>query len=92
MSKHKKTESHHLIPRSREDGECGFTDLNNPKNLKELRVKLHRILHQLFVNKAPHEQMEFLIQLNWTVISKESRSKILEIINDKSFYKEKFTK
>lgn len=49
--------------------------------------KTHVDLHRLFDDKLPHEQLEFILDLNKNVISKEIVKELEKIIYSPDFYK-----
>lgn len=74
---------HHIVPRSK----WGTWEKDN---IKRLKVKTHEALHILFSNDTPQEQIQRLIQLNYTALTREFVSditRILEINDDEYFYK-----
>jgi len=87
-----KTNRHHIIPSSLENGEHGFENLKSEANIKNIRQKLHETLHAMFSNNPPHAQFQKLLNINWTVINPEVREELLKLLARKDFYKERFLK
>jgi len=67
------TTKHHLIPVSR-----GWTD--HQDNIVRLTSKEHQNFHNLFWNKTPREQFDYLFHLNYKVLSDQVKSDILYIL------------
>lgn len=74
---------HHIVPRSK-----GWSW--EKENIKRLKTKTHEALHILFSNDTPQEQIQRLIQLNYTALTREFVSdinRILQINDDEYYYK-----
>jgi len=76
---------HHLIPQSR-----WWT--NNDNNLLKLKKNIHTSFHTIFNNYTPREQLIHLVHnINYKVFSDQFKQDIMKILNvtdDKYFYKE----
>ena len=80
----KKYSNHHRIAKSHEKE--GY-NVHHPDNMGKILHKVHVDLHRLFEDKLPHEQLEFIIDLNRNVITKETVRELEEIIYSNRFYK-----
>jgi len=87
----KKTNKHHIIPRSRED------EILNPhtdQNIIILDRDIHEAYHRVFRNMTPQETLKEWLKMNITVISSQTRSDIIETISTERvlFYSSKVIK
>jgi len=89
MSKNKKIEQwtnrHHIIWRS----ERNDFYVDEPENIKEMRVVVHRALHLLFWwENKPKEQMQILVDLYEPILSEQVKKDLFELLSrdDVDFY------
>lgn len=76
--------NHHRISKSHEKG--GY-NVHHPDNMWKIAHKTHVDLHRLFDDKLPHEQLEFILELNKRVINKDIVKELERIIYSSDFYK-----
>lgn len=80
---HKASNSrHHLIP---QHGEV-LKGTNHPDNIKMLKEATHRAFHQVFANREPHAQIQYLLHFNRTALQAHVIKEIGAIIGDEYGY------
>lgn len=67
---------HHILPKSKNWS-------NNSNNLVSIDKRKHNALHMLFDNRTPAEQIERILDLSSTALTKEVKSDIVKILNNK---------
>lgn len=76
--------NHHRISKSHEKE--GY-NVHHQDNQGKILHKTHVDLHRLFEDKLPHEQIEFILELNRRVIDKDKAKELERIIYSSDFYK-----
>lgn len=80
----KSMSNHHRIPKSHEKD--GY-NVHHPDNMWKIAHKVHVDIHRLFEDKLPHEQIEFILELNRRVIDSNTAKELERIIYSSDFYK-----
>lgn len=73
---------HHLIPQH-------WVELlgnSNPENIRMLTERFHRAFHTIFQNREPHNQLDYLLAFNSSVLQSNVIKEIKNIILDESSY------
>lgn len=78
-------DNHHICPKWRmKDG----YNVHTTENITRINRKVHEAIHHLFWIKVPHERIEYILQIDKSVINKKYVKQIMEIINKEDFYKD----
>lgn len=77
-----KDSKHHLIPQHGRELEGS----NLPENIRMLSEKFHRSFHHVFANREPHNQIDYLLSFNASVLQAHVIKEVKAIMLDDYSY------
>jgi len=76
-------DNHHIVPKARmKDG----YNVHTTENIARIQRTVHENIHHLFGIRVPHEKIEYVLQMDKSVINKKYVRQIMDILEKDDFY------